>query len=85
MEAFPVPGGCEGAHFLLDEQSLPLNGLHNSDGVPSIVKMKDHHSTDMLFSVISVFVEKAFYYMEDGQQTKVDTLSTELLMEIYGL
>lgn len=58
------------------------------EGCPSItpcsLSQKDSHIIDILFPSIFAFVDKATRYMEDGQLTKVSSLYSNLVVEIYG-
>lgn len=64
---------------------MQLNGLLSSKSVHRMLEKKDCPSFDMMFPFVSAFLNNAPRYAKDGELTKVNSLYSELLVEIYGI
>lgn len=56
--------------FLIEELSVQLNRMFNSDDVYRILQGEDGYSIDIIFPYLCSFFDKATGYKQDGKLTK---------------
>lgn len=61
----------------------PLNGLLTKEGVYRMLAVKEFQCIDMVLTLICGLVDKATGYTEDVERTNMNTMYSELLLELY--
>lgn len=70
--------------FLRVDVSSQWSGLLKTDDGHSMQEVRDYHETDIVFSFLCAFVNKATGCTKYGQLMKVNIVNFNLLPKIYG-
>lgn len=63
---------------------MRLSGIFSSDGANGILEEKGNRCIDMVYPYSCEYVDKAIGYIAEAELTKVDTMCSEILLEVYS-